>query len=129
MKNDEDALSMHTNLITATLARLHPGRAIVPAMVVIATLTLAGCIPATPRLDAQSGIAVNIARTQQIANPNASRDNAPVEGIDGQAGDAAVDSYRESFVNPRPALSGGVVNVGSGRAGSGGGGGGGMYGR
>jgi hypothetical protein len=96
---------------------------------VIATLTLAGCIPATPRLDAQSGIAVNIARTQQIANPNASRDNAPVMGIDGQAGDAAVDSYRESFVNPRPALSGGVVNVGSGKAGSGGGGGGGMFGR
>jgi hypothetical protein len=118
---------MHTNLITAIPARLHPGRAIVLAAVVIGAL--AGCIPATPRLDAQSGIAVNIARTQQIANPNASRDNAPVEGIDGQAGDAAMDSYRESFVNPRPALSGSVVNVGSGRAGSGGGGGGGMYGR
>mgnify|MGYP001130401703 CR=1 FL=1 len=126
MRDDKDTFGMRTNLITATSARLHPGRAAVLAAVVIGTL--AGCIPATPRLDAQSGIAVNIARTQQIANPNASRDNAPVEGIDGQAGDAAVDSYRESFVNPRPALSGGVVNVGSGRAGSGGGGGG-MYGR
>ncbi|MBN9133108.1 MAG: tRNA dimethylallyltransferase [Nitrosospira multiformis] len=128
MRDDEDALNMHTNLIAVTPARLHPGRVAVLAAVAIATLTLAGCISATPRLDAQSGIAVNIARTQQIANPNASRDNAPVEGIDGQAGDAAVDSYRESFVNPRPALSGGVVNVGSGRAGSGGGGGG-MFGR
>lgn len=117
---------MHTNLITATPARLHPAKAAVLAAVVIAVL--GGCIPATPRLDAQSGIAVNIARTQQIANPNASRDNAPIRGIDGQAGDAAVDSYRESFVNPRPALSGGVVNVGTGRAGSGGVGGG-MYGR
>ena len=90
---------------------------------------LAGCVPVTPRLDAQSGIAVNMARIQQIANPDASRDTAPVRGIDGQAGDAAVDSYRESFVNPRPALSGGVVNVGSGRAGSGGGGGFGAGGR
>ncbi|SEN88312.1 hypothetical protein SAMN05216404_10837 [Nitrosospira multiformis] len=117
---------MYKILITAISARLHPARAAVLAAVVIGAL--GGCIPATPRLDAQSGIAVNIARTQQIANPNASRDNAPVRGIDGQAGDAAVDSYRESFVNPRPALSGGVVNVGSGRVGSGGGGGG-MYGR
>lgn len=117
---------MRTIPIVATSTRLHPARAAVLAAVVIGAL--GGCIPATPRLDAQSGIAVNIARTQQIANPNASRDNAPVRGIDGQAGDAAVDSYRESFVNPRPALSGGVVNVGSGRAGSGGGGGG-MYGR
>jgi hypothetical protein len=128
MKDDKDALSMHTNLITAIPDGAQPAKAAILAAVVIATLILAGCIPATPRLDAQSGIAVNIARTQQIANPDASRDNAPVEGIDGQAGDAAVDSYRESFVSPRPALSGGVVNVGSGRAGSGGGGGG-MYGR
>ncbi|SET16370.1 hypothetical protein SAMN05216412_103350 [Nitrosospira multiformis] len=120
---------MYPNLITPTPAKLHLGRAVVLIAVVSATFTLAGCIPTTPRLDAQSGLAVNIARTQQIANPNASRDNAPVRGIDGQAGDAAVDSYRESFVNPRPALSGSVVNVGSGRAGSGGGGGGGMFGR
>jgi hypothetical protein len=128
MREHEDTLSMHTSLITTTSDGTRPLRTVVLAAVAIATLT-PGCIPATPRLDAQSGIAVNIARTQQIANPNASRDNAPVEGIDGQAGDAAVDSYRESFVNPRPALSGGVVNIGSGRAGSGGGGGGGMYGR
>lgn len=118
---------MHTNLIAAIPAWSRPVMAVVLAAIV--TGTLAGCVPVTPRLDAQSGIAVNIARTQQIANPNASHDNAPVKGIDGQAGDAAVDSYRESFMNPRPALSGGVVNVGSGRAGSGGGGGGGMFGR
>lgn len=94
---------------------------------VLATVTVAAlpaCVPATPRLDASFGAAVNTARVQQIANPDAWRKD-PVKGIDGQAGDAAVDNYRESFVNPRPALSGGVVNVGSGRAGSGGGGGGG----
>jgi hypothetical protein len=86
------------------------------------TAALTACVPISPRLDAEFGAAVNIARIQQIANPDASKD--PVKGIDGQAGDAALDNYRESFVNPRPALTGGVVNVGSGRAGSGGGGGG-----
>lgn len=88
-----------------------------------AVVMLAACVPATPRLDAQFGTAVNTARTQQIANPAASQNIDPVKGIDAQAGDAAIDNYRESFVNPRPALSGGVVNVGSGRAGSGGSGG------
>ena len=84
------------------------------------TAALTACVPLSPRLDAEFGTAVNIARIQQIANPDASKD--PIKGIDGQAGDAALDNYRESFVNPRPALTGGVVNVGSGRAGSGGGG-------
>lgn len=84
-------------------------------------LILTACVPITPRLDAQFGAAVNMARSQQTDNPDASRNTDPVKGIDGQAGDAAVDNYRESYVNPRPALSGGVVNVGSGRAGSGGG--------
>jgi type IV pilus biogenesis protein CpaD/CtpE len=68
------------------------------------------------------GTAVNTARSQQTANPHAVLGERPVVGIDGQAGDAAFDSYRESFVNPRPAVSGGVVNVGTGRPGSGSGG-------
>ncbi len=94
-----------------------------PAALAVA---LTACVPTAPRLDAAMGMAVNTARAQQTANPDASR-NDPVKGIDGQAGDAAVDNYRESFVNPRPALSGGIVNVGSGRAG--GGSGSGMGGR
>ncbi len=120
MRDEKDAVDMNTNLIITVQHWSRPASAVILAAVVAGSL--AGCVPVTPRLDAQSGVAVNMARIQQIANPDASRDNAPVRGIDGQAGDAAVDSYRESFVNPRPALSGGVVNVGSGRAGSGGGG-------
>ena len=91
--------------------------------------TLTACIPASPRLDASYGVAVSMAIIQQTANPNAYRNIDPISGIDAQAGDASMDNYRESFVNPRPALSGGVVNVGSGRAGSGGGGSGGAGGR
>jgi hypothetical protein len=90
------------------------------ALAAIAAVAVSACIPAAPRLDAEFGAAVNTARIQQIANPAASQNTEPVRGIDAQAGDAAIDNYRESFVNPRPALSGGVVNVGSGRAGSGG---------
>jgi hypothetical protein len=85
-------------------------------------LMVAACVPTTPRLDAQFGTAVNMARAGQTADPDAARNAAAVVGIDGQAGDAAADNYRSSFVNPRPALTGGVVNVGTGRAGSGGGG-------
>lgn len=88
-------------------------------LAITGAVTLTACVPPTPRLDAEFGNAVNMARIQQIANPAASQNIDPVKGIDAQAGDAAVDNYRESFVNPRPALSGGVVNVGSGRAGSG----------
>jgi hypothetical protein len=96
----------------------------IPARLAVAlTMILPACVPATPRLDAQFGAAVNMARARQTANPNASRSTDVVKGIDGQAGAAAVNNYRESFINPRPAPTGGVVNVGTGKAGSGGGGG------
>lgn len=91
------------------------------SMAVALAVVLSACVPATPRLDAQFGAAVEMARAQQIANPDASFNSTAVKGIDGQAGAAAVGNYRESFINPRPAPTGGVVNVGTGRAGSGGG--------
>ncbi len=89
----------------------------IPVAALVAALT--ACVPTTPRLDSQFGMAVSMARARQTANPNASQ-NDPVKGIDGQAGDAAFDNYRESFMKPQPALWGGVINVGAGRAGSGG---------
>lgn len=112
--------------INVSPARLPVASTVILA--VTAAVTLSACVPPTPRLDSELGNAVNMARIQQIANPAASQHMDPVKGIDAQAGNAAIDNYRESFVNPRPALSSGVVNVGSGRAGSGGGGGG-MSGR
>ncbi len=95
------------------------------AAVVALVAVLPACVPATPRLDAQFGTAVDMARAQQTANPDASRNSTVVKGIDGQAGAAAANNYRDSFINPRPAPVGGVVNVGTGKAGSGGGMGGG----
>src|SRR5690242_6666548 len=97
-------------------------RQISRGLAILATVLLPACVPPAPRLGAQMGSAVDTARMQQIANPRATGQATPVTGIDGQAGSAVFDNYRDSFVNPRPALSGGVVNIGSGRAGSGGGG-------
>ena len=88
----------------------------IPLVTLAAALT--ACVPTAPRLDSQLGMAVSMARARQTANPNASQ-NDPVKGIDGQAGDAAFDNYRESFMKPQPSLWGGVINIGTGRAGSG----------
>lgn len=67
------------------------------AMTVLAT----GCAPITPRLDARFGEAVTISKVQQTINPEASLNTEPVKGVDGQAGDAMFDNYRNSFRNPQ----------------------------
>ena len=84
----------------------------------LAVFTLVACTPVTPRLDARFGDAVGVARAQQTANPQASLNTTPPQGINGQAGDAIFDNYRNSFRDPQPPLRG-VIDVGT----SGGGGG------
>ena len=84
----------------------------------LALFTLTACAPVTPRLDAKFGDAVGFARAQQTANPQASLNTTPPQGINGQAGDAIFDNYRDSFRDPQPPLRG-VIDVGT----SGGGGG------
>lgn len=86
---------------------------------VFLAVALTACVPTTPRLDAQFGTSVSMARAQQTANPDASHNTSLVKGFDGQAADATVDNYRESFVNPRPAASGGIVSVGTSGASAG----------
>jgi len=73
---------------------------------------LAACVPTTPRLDAHFGDAVSTARAQQTINPEASLNTDPLQGIDGQAGDAIVDNYRDAFRHPRPPLRG-AIDVGT----------------
>lgn len=81
---------------------------------------LSGCAPITPRLDARFGDAVGIAKAQQTINPEASLNTDPVKGIDGQAGDAIFDNFRNSFRNPQPPMRG-VLNLGTGGGGAQGG--------
>jgi hypothetical protein len=88
-----------------------------PLMLVL----LAACATSPyPRVDAEFGQAVDMAKAQQTLNPDASLNTEPVVGIDGIASDAGFDNYRNSFIN-RPATTTGGTEFGSGGEGSSGG--------
>lgn len=79
----------------------------------IMLLALTACVTHPPkRMDSRFGNAVGMAKAQQTVNPDASLDTAPVRGVDGQAGDAMIDNYRESFID-RPAPARGALDVGT----------------
>lgn len=83
---------------------------LVLAMLAIA---LAGCAStSTPRLDASFGDAVNAAKAQQTANPEASLNSVPPNGIDGEAANALMDRYHKSF--EKPPATGNIFNIGVG---------------
>lgn len=89
----------------------------------IMLLTLTACVTHPPkRMDSRFGNAVGMAKAQQTVNPDASLDTTPVRGVDGQAGDAMIDNYRDSYIN-RPAPARGALNVGTSGGTAGGGGG------
>lgn len=91
------------------------------ASLLLIIVILSGCAPIYPRLDARFGEAVGVAKAQQVMNPEASLNTEPVKGIDGQAGDAIFDNYRDAFRNPQPPLRGAVSVGTSGVSGGGGG--------
>jgi hypothetical protein len=70
---------------------------------------LAGCA-ATPRYDARFGDAVREARRAMTINPDAPPNPDPAAGIDGQAADAAITRYQDSFRKPPPVVN--VINIG-----------------
>ncbi len=67
-------------------------------------LMMTGCVAQTPNLDASFGDAVNMATSNQVANPQAALNAAPPDGMDGQAAKATMDRYHKSFERP-PAQS------------------------
>ncbi len=88
-----------------------PTRTIVCFSVILLMLT--ACIASPPqRMDARFGNALGMAKAQQTVNPDASLNAIPVSGVDGQAGDAMIDNYRDSFIN-RPAPARGALDVGT----------------
>lgn len=90
-------------------------------LLVLVAGVLTACTPTTPRLDTHFGESVETVRAQQTLNPQAALNTEPVPGIDGQAGDAAVDNYRNSFRHPGPPMRG-VIDLGNGGGRSSGGG-------
>lgn len=74
---------------------------------------LTACVSPSQHMEANFGNAVEMAKGQQTMNPDASLNTQAVKGIDGQAGDASFDSYRDSFINPKGAPRGSRLDVGT----------------
>jgi hypothetical protein len=70
--------------------------------------TLPVAVPA-PILTEKFGDAVRLARAQQTLNPNASKNNDPVLGIEGRNGKSIYERYLESFKTPPPTFE--ILNI------------------
>jgi hypothetical protein len=84
------------------------------AALLIASCLLAGCAQPTPQFDATFGDTVRTAVAQQTLNPDASRNNDPVSGIDGKAAHDAMNRYQKSFTKEDKKSSGVTINIGGG---------------
>ncbi len=64
-------------------------------------LPLAACVQGgTPRFDARFGLATRLAMAQQVQDPAAAGNTAPVNGLDGASARAVIEHYRASFAEP-----------------------------
>ena len=79
----------------------------------LASVALVGCATQTPILDQHYGEAVNAAKLQQTINPDASLNQDPIAGIDGQAANAVVDRYHKSFEQPPVTPNAFTIGVGT----------------
>jgi hypothetical protein len=70
--------------------------------VVLMTATISGCAAPTPHLDSRFGHAVQAAKSQQIINPDASRNADPVAGLDGTPAKDSIERYQNTFKEPPP---------------------------
>lgn len=76
-----------------------------------ASAALLGACAQTPYLDSQFGASQRLTRAQQMLNPQAGRNTAPVLGMDGAAAKSAYDNYQRSFATPDQQTS---FTIGSG---------------
>ncbi|MBS1187242.1 MAG: pilus-associated lipoprotein [Burkholderiaceae bacterium] len=79
---------------------------------------LTSCASSTPDWDARFGDSVRTSAAQQVINPEASKNTNPVNGLDGQAAEHAMERYQKSFKQPEPQSS--VLNIGISSGGGGG---------
>jgi hypothetical protein len=59
-----------------------------------------GCAPTRTEMD--FGTSYKLSKFNQIMNPQAEKDLTPVQGVDGQAADKAIEKYRKDFEKPAP---------------------------
>jgi hypothetical protein len=70
---------------------------------VFAAAILSGCATNTSRLDLDFGTSYNLAKYNQIANPDAEKNLEPVQGLDGEASEKLMERYRKEFAKPAEA--------------------------
>jgi len=74
------------------------------SLTIIAGMVLAllavGCGPTRTQMD--FGTSYQLAKFNQIQNPQAEKNLKPVEGMDGQAAQNAVEKYRKDFEKTAP---------------------------
>jgi hypothetical protein len=87
---------------------------IVFACLGIGVVMLAGCAVGPTRLEADYGRSVSIATSNQILDPAAQQNLAPVYGFDGKAAEATLDRYRSTFEKAAPPPTF-VIPIGSAR--------------
>jgi hypothetical protein len=68
----------------------------------IGLMMLAGCTLGPTRLEADYGRSVDLAGSNQILDPAAQQNLAPVYGFDGKAAEATIDRYRSTFEKAAP---------------------------
>ena len=85
-----------------------PSKYLIPIALIILPV-LAGC--AASRLETDYGASYKLAEANQILNPDAGKNLAPVYGIDGEASDIILQQYRKSFIRPvkQPVYSFGII--------------------
>lgn len=80
----------------------------------LAALLAAGCAENRYREEEGFGDAVRAAKARQIINPDASRNTARPDGMDGPSAKSTVDRYQKSFEIPPPPVNVFTIGVGSG---------------
>lgn len=91
------------------------GRRFAPQLLAGAAICLlSACAPTTPQWDVSFGNSVRAAIAQQTLNPDASRNQDPVSGMDGRAAREAIGRYQKSFKEPPPQPSVFTIGVGNG---------------
>jgi len=71
---------------------------------------LDGCA-LSPNLDSRFGDSTRLSTAQQTLHPDAWRNGAPVNGLDGRAADAAYESYQQSFRAQTPSSNTFTIGV------------------
>ena len=80
----------------------------------LVALLAAGCAENRYREEEGFGDAVRAAKARQIINPDASRNTARPDGMDGHTAKATIDRYEKSFETPPPPVNVFTIGVGTG---------------